>query len=158
MITAIWILVSVQGSILLSATFRRNLVRENFPLAEHDNRYLPDRWKGPVSFLRDNLSPGESFYTMSDELSLYYFVGRACPVRFPLLTMVLRDAEYQREIIADLAAHNVKYVVVEPKSIYFRIDGIANDMRAPLVFEYVGSHYRRYRETNGQIVLIRNGS
>jgi hypothetical protein len=153
---AFWILISIQGLVLLYGIPRGDLIRENFPLTEDDSRYLPARWKPLVAFLRDNLSHEESFYLLSDEISLYYFVGRVCPVRFPLLTMVASDPTYQREIIEDVASHKVKYVVIDPKSIYFRIDNIANDLRAPLVFNYVRAHYRQHRDIEGQLVLIRN--
>ena len=111
--------------------------------------------KSIVSFLRQNLSPEERFYTLSDELSIYYFVGKPCPVRFPLLDLVAKNEQYQREIIADLEIHNVKYVVVDPKSFYFQIDGYSNELRAPLVFEYVRAHYEQYLDIDGQLIFAR---
>ena len=62
-----------------------------------------------MAFLRDTLSPDESFYLLSDEIKLLLLRGRRCPVWFPLLTMVANDLAYQREIIKDLESHNVKY-------------------------------------------------
>ena len=45
-ITAVSILIAVQGFAVLRSIQRENLLRENFPLAEEDSRYLPDHWKG----------------------------------------------------------------------------------------------------------------
>ena len=157
-VAASWIVFAVGGLVLLSHVPRENLLRKNFPLGTADDSYLPDRWKRLVSFLRSNLSPNEHFYTLSDELSIYYFVGKPCPVRFPLLDMVVKDNQYQREIIADLEAHRVKYIVWDPQSIYFQIDGFSNELRAPLVFDYVRTHYEHYAEMDGQLVLIRKAS
>lgn len=150
-----WIAVAGQGFILLDNLWRKDLLRENFPLTNDDSRYLPAKWKSIVSFLRQNLSPEERFYTLSDELSIYYFVGKPCPVRFPLLDMVAKNEQYQREIITDLEIHNVKYVVVDPKSFYFQIDGYSNELRAPLVFEYVRAHYEQYLNIDGQLIFAR---
>ena len=128
---------------------------ENFPLGTEDTAYLPQRWKGLVSFLRANLSANESFYTLSDELSIYYFVGKPCPVRFPLLDIIVKDEGYQKDIIADLEAQHVKYVVSDPASPYYQLDGFSNEVRAPLVFDYVRIHYQHYAEMDGQLILIR---
>ena len=43
----------------------------------------------------------------------------------------MKDDQYQRKIIADLDAHRVKYIVWDPQSIYFQIDGFSNELRAP---------------------------
>jgi hypothetical protein len=154
-ITGIWMLIAMQGFVLLRNIPRDNLFRENFPLAEADTRYLPDNWKGLVSFLRANLSRDESFYTLSDEISIYYFVGKLCPVRFPLLHMVVRNEYYQRQIIRDLEAGNVKFVVADFESAYYRLDGISHEQRAPLVFDYIREHYQEHRQIDGQLILIR---
>jgi len=152
-----WIAAAGQGWILLGNVWRKDLLNENFPLAKDDSQYLPAPWKPVVSFLRQNLSPDESFYTLSDELSIYYFVGKPCPVRFPLLNMVVKNEQYQREIIADLEAHRVKYVVVDPQSDPFKFDGYSNELRAPLVFEYVRAHYQQYLDMDGQLIFARKG-
>ena len=154
-ITGVWMLVAMQGFALLRNIPRDNLLRENFPLAEDDSRYLPDHWKGLVSFLRANLSRDESFYTLSDEISIYYFVGKLCPVRFPLLDMVVRNEYYQRQIITDLEAGNVKFVVADFENAYYQLDGISNELRAPLVFDYIREHYQEYHEIDGHVILIR---
>jgi hypothetical protein len=155
--TGVWLLIAMQGFLLLRNIPRYDLFRENFPLAENDSRYLPDNWKGLVSFLRANLSGNESFYTLTDEISIYYFVGKVCPVRFQMLHLVVRNEYYQRQIIADLEAGNVKFVVVDFKSEYFWLDGASLEQRAPLVFDYVREHYQQHREIDGQVILIRKG-
>jgi hypothetical protein len=156
-ITGVWMLIAMQGFLILRNIPRYNLFRENFPLAEDDARYLPDNWKGLVSFLRANLSRDESFYTLTDEISIYYFVGKVCPVRFQMLHMVVRNEYYQRQIITDLEAGNVKFVVADFKSLYYRLDGTSHEQRAPLVFDYIREHYQQYREIDGQVILIRKG-
>ena len=155
-VVVFWLLVAGWNVRLAASILREGVVEQNFPLGIEDSHYLPERWKRLVPFLRSTLSSSESFYMLSDELSLYYFVGKPCPVRFPMLDMVVKNERYQREIIADLEARDVKYVVYDPSSFYYQIDGFSNEVRAPLVFEYVHSHYRRYREMDGQVILIRN--
>ena len=155
-VAAFWLLVAGWNVRLAGSILREGAVQQNFPLGVEDAHYLPERWKRLVPFLRSTLSSSESFYTLSDELSLYYFVGKPCPVRFSMLDMVVKDERLQRGIIADLEAGDVKYVVYDPSSYYYQIDGFSNELRAPLVFEYVNAHYRRYREIDGQVILIRN--
>ena len=155
-VVAFWLLVAGWNVRLAASILREGVVEQNFPLGIEDGHYLPERWKRLVPFLRSTLSSNESFYMLSDELSLYYFVDKPCPVRFPMLDIVVKNERYQREIIADLEARRVKYVVYDPSSYYYQIDGFSNAVRAPLVFEYVHAHYRRYREIDGQVVLIRN--
>lgn len=150
-----WISIAVQSVFVLNSVWRNGALSENFPLARDDSHYLPERWKPVVSFLRENLSPEESFYTLSDELSIYYFVGKASPVRFPLLDMVVKDEQYQQDIIADLEAHNVKYVYADTKSYYFAIDGFSNEVRAPLVFDYVRAHFQQHLDIDGQLIFVR---
>jgi len=154
-ITGVWILIAMQSFALLRNIPRHNLLRENFPLAVDDSQYLPDNWKGLVSFLRANLSRDESFYTLSDEISIYYFVGKLCPVRFPLLDMVVKNEYYQRQIITDLEAGNVKFVVGDFANQYYQLDGISNELRAPLVFDYIREHYQEHQKIDDQVILIR---
>ena len=158
LVVVFWLLVAGWNVRLAGSILRAGVMEQNFPLGTDDGHYLPERWKRLVPFLRNNLSSSERFYTLSDELSLYYFVGKPCPVRFPMLDMVVKDERYQREIIADLEARRVKYVVYDPSSYYHQIDGFSNEVRAPLVFEYVKASYRRYREIDGNVILIRNGA
>ena len=94
-IALFWMAIAVQSLLLLKNVLRKDTLSESFPLAMDDSRYLPARWKPIVSFLRENLSPGETSYTLSDELSIYYFVGKACPVRLPLLDLVVKDEQYR---------------------------------------------------------------
>ena len=64
--------------------FARRYFERDFSIGRGRQPLSPVRWKPIVAFLRENLSPGETFYTLSDELSIYYFVGRCarCVSRF----------------------------------------------------------------------------
>ena len=82
-------------------------------------------------------------------------MGKLCPVRFPLLDMVVKNEYYQKQIMTDLEAGNVKFVVADFANPYYQLDGISNELRAPLVFEYIREHYQEHREIDGQVILIR---
>lgn len=142
---------------LSSRVVAKNLLSENFPLRYADDHYVPENWRETIAFLRSNLAADEHFFTLTDEISLYYFVGKECPVRFPLLSSVVRNERYQKEIIDDLQRNKVKYVILDPKSLFYRIDGVPNDFRAPLVFDYIREHYRADRTIDGNMVYVRDG-
>ena len=89
---------------------------KNFPLRYADDHYVPENWKQTIAFLRDNLAEDEHFFILTDEISLYYFVGKECPVRFPLLSLVDNIEKYQKEIIDDLQRKKVKYVIAVPEA------------------------------------------
>jgi hypothetical protein len=120
-----------------------------------DDHYVPKNWKQTIAFLRDNLAEDEHFFILTDEISLYYFVGKECPVRFPLLSSVGNNEKYQKEIIDDLQRKKVKYVIADPRSEYYHIDGVPNDLRGPLVFEYVREHYTAYGVIDGNMVYVK---
>lgn len=142
--------------ILSSKVIGGDLLSENFPLRYADDHYVPENWKQMIGFLRDNLAKDETFFILTDETSFYYFVGKECPVRFPLLSSVARSEKYQREIIDDLKSKKVKYVIADPRSKYYRMDGVPNDLKAPLVFEYIHEHYTAYRDIDGNMVYMKN--
>ena len=135
-----WILIAVQGIAVLRNIPRENLLRENFPLAEDDSRYLRTTGKGWSRFC-DKLSRDESFYTLSDEISIYYFVGKLARSVFRCWTWWSETRHHQRQIITDLEAGNVKFVVADFANPYYQLDGISNELRAPLVFDYIRQHY-----------------
>jgi hypothetical protein len=85
--------------ILSSRVVGGDLHSENFPLRYADDHYVPENWKQTIAFLWDNLAEHEHFFILTDEISLYYFVGKECPVRVPLLGSVGNNEKYQKEII-----------------------------------------------------------
>ena len=63
---------------------------------------------------------------------------------------------YQRQIITDLEAGHVKYVVADFSNFYYKLDGTSNELRAPHIFDYISaSTIQEHREIDGQAILIR---
>ncbi len=142
---------------LASGTYRiysGDLLRENFPLGVEDSALIPDNYKDAVSFLRENLSPEESFFTMTAEASWYYFVDRPSPCRFPVIIFAM-PYFYQEEVVRDLGRRNVKFVLYRNGYWSNRIDGFTNEERLPIIARYIRENFEFYRKIDDNEIWIR---
>ena len=103
-----------------------------------------------ISFLRENLNENEEFLTMTSEASWYYFVNKACPIRFQVIYHAM-PYFYQNEIVSDLENSNVKFIIYRNDHWANTVDGFDNEVRLPIVTEYVAP-------TPGIILFLFKGS
>ena len=88
-----------------------NLISQNVPLMVKDSELIPrPSYKATISFLKDNLSSEDDFFTMTSEGCWYYFIDRPCPTLFPLSCFAATNF-YQHEVVEDLKKSNVKFIL-----------------------------------------------
>jgi len=89
-----------------------------------------------------SLAPHETFFDFTNRGILYFLLRRNCPIRQYEVAFYQSEAQ-QREVIRILETNqNIRAVLVpvHPKSA-FAVDGIPNADRAPLVWQYVQTHF-----------------
>ncbi len=130
------------------------LIRENFPLGVKDSEIIPDNYKATILFLKNNLAPDESFFTMTAEASWYYFIDRPSPSRFPVIIFAI-PYFYQNEVVKDLEKNNVKFVLYRNSHWASRFDGFPNEERLPLIAKYIRNNFIFYRKIDDNEIWIR---
>jgi len=130
------------------------LLAENFPAGTPDSRYLPASYLSAAAFLRENLGPGEHFFTLTSEALWYYLVDKPCPARFPVVWFAAPEF-YQREIIEALETKRVKYVLYRNQAPSNRLDGISSAERLPRLVEHIRRHYVPDRAIDGHEIWKR---
>ncbi|MCZ6787545.1 MAG: hypothetical protein O7E54_10340 [Planctomycetota bacterium] len=98
-----------------------------------------------VRYLRERVPPGASFYTIASESIWFYLLDRPCPTRFPLFHLALAP-HLQREVIADLEAKSVPYLLYRTPH-WTR--NKTYPQRFPIVFEYIHAHYEPLKTFGG---------
>jgi len=121
----------------------KGLLTTNFPTRRHlsDAFFIPEIYQPTISFFKKNLSGDESFVTMTNEASWYYFVDKPSPTRFPVAWFAA-PVPYQEEFVRQLKKGNVKYVLYRDISDARDMDGITAEKRLPIIFDYIHKNYR----------------
>ena len=134
-----------------------------WPLDPKDSNEVsvPDRARGVFWFQADavtiraaapyidRLAPGDTFFDFTNHGLLYFLFDRRCPVRQVDVVFYERE-ELQREVIDRIARNpHVVAALVPPSPEYGSVDLVPNARRAPLVWNYLQSHFRPdYQEGN----------
>lgn len=157
----------VTYSIVLSISFivglsifrtnSKGLLIENFPLKKSDSAFIPSHYAQTISFLKNTLADKESFFTMTSEGSWYYFVGKSCPTRFPVVWLAMPPF-YQREIVRDLKRNNVKFILYRNHHPANRIDGFTSQERLPIIDTYLKANYRYFKTIDDNELWVKKKS
>ncbi len=92
------------------------------------------------TYLDARLSPDETFFDFSNEPGLYFFTGRAMPIRF-LATPFYETTAGQDEVIQALERNKPPVVILASGTWTDMFDQVPNRRRAPLVATYLDTHY-----------------
>ena len=133
-------LIVVSFGINIYRIHNKNLIVENFPFKIKDSEFIPDNYKATILFLKNNLNHDEEFFTMTSEASWYYFINKPCPTRFPVVWFAM-PYFYQNEIVEKLKERKVKFILYENNNWANTIDGFPNDIRLPIVVNYIRKNY-----------------
>ncbi|MHB8894087.1 MAG: hypothetical protein ACYC99_02770 [Candidatus Geothermincolia bacterium] len=149
------------GVILVVGVFRvvdRDRFSANFPVVKGypDSHFIPEGYQGAIALLRNNMGPDENFVTMTNEASWYYFVDKPSPTRFQVVWFAAPE-KFQRELVNDIRTRNVKFIIRRNKNPVNDMDGIGNERRLPIVFDYINKNYKPYRTIDGNEIWIRKG-
>lgn len=92
-------------------------------------------------FAAAHLRPDETYFDFSNSAALYYFLGRNCPTRHQQVPFYETESA-QREVIAAIERNPaVRAALLECPGGNWNIDGIPNKQRAPLVWQYLQTHF-----------------
>ncbi|OFY62875.1 MAG: hypothetical protein A2V64_09220 [Bacteroidetes bacterium RBG_13_43_22] len=138
---------------LISRIIKENLISRSFPLETEDSKFIPENYKATISYLKNNLSSKENFFTMTSEASWYYFIDKPCPTRFPVVWFA-SPSFYQEEIVRDLKMNNVKFILYRNNSWYNAIDGFDNETRFPIIMGYIEENYEFFKKFDNNEIWI----
>lgn len=125
-----------------------------FPLKIEDRQLIPENYLATISFLKEQLRPEEDFLTMTSEGIWYYFLDKACPIRFQVVYQAMPPF-YQKEIVEDLRKKNVKFVLYRNSHWANDIDGFDTSARLPIVMKYLNNEFRFFRKIDDNEIWIR---
>lgn len=92
-----------------------------------------------AAYIRENLDPDDTFFDFTNRGLLYYLLERDIPVRH-IEAAFYESPELQREVIDRLRRNEkVRFVIVPEEG--SGVDGVSNDVRAPLVWDYIRQNY-----------------
>jgi len=92
-------------------------------------------------FISRRLGPDDTWLDFTSTPALYFYFDRRCPIRYYEVAFY-EAPDRQREVIRAIEANpRVRAVLVHLAGGGEAIDGIPNSVRAPLVWDYVRSHF-----------------
>ena len=153
-------LILVSAAILYSASmlgsvFSKDSITANFPIQTKDSAFIPQEYADTITFLKKHINDHETFVTLTNEASWYYFINQACPTRFPLVWFALSHKN-QLAFIESLRTEQVHYILVRNSHWANNIDDIPNQRRLPLLFSYVEEHFHPLVTIDGNEIWKRN--
>lgn len=141
---AVMLAVMIFSAFCIYRIYSGNLISQNVPLMVKDSEFIPARYKATISFLKDNLSSEDDFFTMTSEGCWYYFIDRPCPTRFPLSCFAATNF-YQHEVVEDLKKSNVKFILYRNNNWTSTIFGLSAEVRQPIITDYIKQHYTLFK-------------
>jgi len=103
-----------------------------------------------------SLAPDETFFDFTNRGILYFLLNRDCPVREEEVAYYEPEGR-QRAVIAALDRNrHVRAALVPKAGDGTAVDGIPNERRAPLVWEYVRTHFHPDFEEGDVVFWRRN--
>lgn len=102
-----------------------------------------------------NLRPTDTFFDFTNRGALYFLLNRDCPIRQVEVAFYEPESR-QREVIARIEANPHIRAALVPRDgdPTVMVDGIPNQTRAPLVWQYLEQHFRPDFE-EGDVVIWR---
>lgn len=145
------------GLLCLARGYRADILEKNFPIRVPDSAYVPPDDAEALGFLQGNMKKGDLFFTLTSEAIWYYYLGLPCPTRFPYV-WVAAPRPFQKEIVRDLDAKKVKWVLFKDEDWSYRVDGIPNDEKFPVISDFIRGHYRFFKTVAGHEFWVLKGS
>jgi hypothetical protein len=138
-------------------TLRDDVIHKNFPLGQPDSAFILPEQQALVDRLKPLIGKNDGFFTMTSEAAWYYLLDQPCPVRYPYLWTAV-TAGAQEEVVRDLADKKVKWVLYRDGDWSYRVDGIGNDEKFPIVNQYILNNYQPCFSVEGNEVWVLKGS
>ena len=107
-------------------------------------------------YIETSLTPDETFFDFTNRGILYFLFNRHCPIREEEVAYYEPEAR-QRAVIAVLERnHRVRAALIQKPSDCSGADCVPNDVRAPLVWEYLRTHFHPDFEEGSVVFWRRN--
>ena len=110
--------------------------------------------RGVAKYASLALGPDETWLDLSNRGIFYFLLRRDCPLREPEVAFYEPEAR-QREVIRRLESDpRIRAVLLTGPTGHYTVDAVPNSERAPLVWQYVQTHFvEDFRE--GDVVIWR---
>jgi len=105
---------------------------------------------GSTQRFLSTLKPNETFFDFANAGLLYYLFERETPIRYNSV-MMYESAAAQREVIAALERRRIPAALIVFPSALSNVDQVPNRDRAPLVWQYLQTHYAPALDENGVV-------
>jgi hypothetical protein len=110
--------------------------------------------RGVQKYVSLALAPGETWLDLTNRGIFYFFLRRDCPIRQPEVAFY-ETAEGQRQVISRLENdRRIRAVLVPGFTDRYTVDGVPNQQRVPLVWQYIQVHFELDFE-EGDVVMWR---
>jgi hypothetical protein len=104
---------------------------------EHDAAAL----RGVARYASLSLAPEETWLDFTNRGIFYFLLRRDCPIRQPEVAFYETEQK-QREVIARLEGDpRIRAVLLPGPDWRYNVDGVFNHERAPLVWQYIQTHF-----------------
>ncbi|HKS24835.1 MAG TPA: hypothetical protein VJZ76_18715 [Thermoanaerobaculia bacterium] len=101
-------------------------------------------------FVAQSLGPVETYVDFTNRPMLYFLLERDCPLR-QLGPSWYEPEARQRAVIAAIDRNPAVRAALVPGSAADGLDNVANEVRAPLVWQYLQTHFAPQYEENGMV-------
>ena len=103
---------------------------------------MPERYEAAVGFIQAAAVRGDSTLSVPEDVSLYFFSGTQCPLRFYALTPGLISPKQLNDLIAQIERRHVRYLIWSNRRFdEYGTPEFGKDFYQPLG-DYLRSHYR----------------
>jgi hypothetical protein len=103
------------------------------------------------AYMRQALPPDATYFDFSNVPGLYYLTERRLPIR-QIQVAQYEDVRLQREVIAALERdRSVQLALIRFPYFSYALDGVPNATRAPLVAQYLQTHFAPAFEQGGVV-------
>ena len=110
--------------------------------------------RGVKKYISVALGPGETWLDLTNRGIFYFLLRRDCPIRQPEVAFY-ETVERQRDVIERLETDmRIRAVLVPGYTGRYTVDGVPNQERAPLVWQYVQANFEPDFE-EGDVVMWR---
>jgi hypothetical protein len=101
-------------------------------------------------YAASHLQPNDTWFDFTNRANLYFLLDRDCPIRQLEVAFYETEAR-QREVIRRIEQNpHIRFALMPPDPIdTTAVDGVPNRVRAPLVYQYLQSHFTPDRTEGG---------
>jgi len=132
----------------------RDLWVQNFPLRVPDSLFIPSNYTEATTFFKHEISQGKSFATYTSEAGWYYMTDQTPPTRFGIIWFAAANV-HQQTAINELQNNDVDFILYSNDFWANKIDGISNQERLPLLYQYVNDEYQPHVNLQGNQIWIK---